>query len=160
MSPGGSCRSSTFMPGPKTPSIPTIRTWSAITARDERSMRAFASLLVISALLAAAPVEAAPQRVASLNLCTDELLLMLAAPGQIASVTYLAQQAAETPLWRRAARYRRNDGSLISVVALRPDLVVTLAGGGRDRVRIAERPGIPAVELPSGQSLSDVVATI
>ena len=40
---------------------------------------------------------------ASLNLCTDELLLMLADPGQIASVTHLAQQPAETPLWRAGA---------------------------------------------------------
>ena len=49
---------------------------------------------------------AAPRRVASLNLCTDELLLALAAPEQIMSVTHLAQDPAETPLWRQARRYR------------------------------------------------------
>jgi iron complex transport system substrate-binding protein len=123
-------------------------------------MRVFASLLAISVALAAAGADAAPRRVASLSLCTDELVLMLAAPDQIVSVTYLAQQEAETPLWRQAARYRRNDGSLLSVAALRPDLVVTLAGGGRDRVRIASRLGIPTLDLPSGQSLSDVVESI
>jgi iron complex transport system substrate-binding protein len=123
-------------------------------------MRAFASLLAISLALAAAPAQAAPRRVTSLTLCADELVLMLAAPEQIASVTYLAQQEAETPLWRRAARYRRNDGSLLSVVTLRPDLVVTTGGGGRDRIRIAERLGIPIVDLPFAQSLADVVANI
>jgi iron complex transport system substrate-binding protein len=123
-------------------------------------MRVFASLLAISALLAAARVEAAPRRVASLNLCTDELVLMLAAPEQIVSVTHLAQQEAETPLWRRAARYARNDGSLLSVVPLRPDLVVTMGGGGRDRLRIAERLGIPIVDLPFARSLGDVVESI
>nr|MDQ4086745.1 ABC transporter substrate-binding protein [Pseudomonadota bacterium] len=45
-------------------------------------MRVFASLLAASLALAA-PAEAAPRRVASLNLCTDELLLALAAPDQI-----------------------------------------------------------------------------
>ncbi len=123
-------------------------------------MRVFASLLAISLALAAARAEAAPRRVASLNLCTDELLLMLAAPDQVASVTYLAQQEAETPLWRQAAHYPRNDGSLLSVVGLRPDLVVTMGGGGRDRLRIAERLGIPTLDLPFAQSLGDVVRSI
>jgi iron complex transport system substrate-binding protein len=123
-------------------------------------MRAFASLLAISLAVAAARAEAAPRRVASLNLCTDELVLMLAAPEQVVSVTHLAQQEAETPLWRQAARYRRNDGSLLSVVALRPDLVVTMGGGARDRQHIAERLGIPTVDLPFAQSLGDVVESI
>jgi iron complex transport system substrate-binding protein len=123
-------------------------------------MRVFASLLAISFALAAARLEAAPRRVASLNLCTDELVLTLAAPDQIASVTHLSQQEAETPLWRRARRYPRNDGSLLSVVALRPDLIVTMGGGGRDRLRVAERLGIPIVDLPFAQSLVDVVESI
>lgn len=123
-------------------------------------MRVFASLLAISIALAAARAEATPRRVASLNLCTDELVLLLAAPDQIVSVTHLAQQEAETPLWRQAARYRRNDGSLLSVVTLRPDLVVTMAGGGRDRLRIAEGLGIPTLDLPFAQSLGDVVESV
>ena len=43
-------------------------------------MRAFVFISAISLALAGA-AEAAPKRVASLNLCTDELLLLLAAPG-------------------------------------------------------------------------------
>lgn len=120
-------------------------------------MRVFASLLAASlALLGAAPAEAAPRRVASLNLCTDELLLLLAAPGQIASVTHLAQQEAETPLWREAGRYPRNDGSLLSVVELRPDLIVTMGGGTRDRLGIAARLGIPTLDLVFAQNLGEV----
>jgi iron complex transport system substrate-binding protein len=122
-------------------------------------MRAFASLSAISLALAG-PAAAAPQRVASLNLCTDELVLALARPDQIVSVTHLAQQEAETPLWRQARRYPRNDGSLLSVVALRPDLIVTMGGGARDRLRIAERLGIPTLNLPFAQSLRDVADSI
>ena len=122
-------------------------------------MRAFASFLAASLVLAA-PGEAAPRRVASLNLCTDELLLLLAAPDQIVSVTHLAQDPAETPLWRQARRYRRNDGSLMAVAPLRPDLVVTMGGGARDRLRIAERLGIATLDLPFAQSLGDVEAAV
>ena len=122
-------------------------------------MRVFASLSAIS-LAFAVPAGAAPRRVASLNLCTDELVLLLAAPDQIASVTHLAQQEQETPLWRAARRYARNDGSLLSVASLRPDLVVTMGGGVRDRLRIAERLGIPTLDLPFAQSLGDVAESI
>jgi iron complex transport system substrate-binding protein len=98
--------------------------------------------------------------VASLNLCTDELLLTLADPGQIVSVTHLAQQPAETGLWREARRYRRNDGSLISVAGLKPDLVLTMGGGARDRGRIASRLGIRVLDLPYPQSLGDIERSV
>jgi iron complex transport system substrate-binding protein len=119
-------------------------------------MRAFASLLAISLLGLGAGADAAPRRVASLNLCTDELVLMLAAPAQVVSVTHLAQSEAETPLWRQARGYRRNDGSLLSVTAMQPDLVVTMGGGARDRLRIADRLGIVTLDLPFAQSLAEV----
>jgi iron complex transport system substrate-binding protein len=113
-------------------------------------MPGFASLLTASAVL----------RVASLNLCTDELLLTLAAPDQIVSVTHLAQEPQETLLWRQARRYRRNDGSLLSVVGSKPDLILTMGGGVRDRARIAERLGIRILDLPYPQSLADVERAI
>jgi iron complex transport system substrate-binding protein len=103
---------------------------------------------------------ATPKRVASLNLCTDELLLMLGDPRQIASVTHLSQQQAETPLWREARRYRKNDGSLLSVAALKPDLVLTMGGGARDSIGIAQKLGMRTLDLPYPQRLNDVEASI
>ena len=122
-------------------------------------MRAYAFVSAISLTLAGA-AEAAPRRVASLNLCTDELLLALGDPRQIASVTHLAQSPSETPLWRQARRYRKNDGSLVSVAGLRPDLVLTMGGGARDRVRIAERLGIRVIDLPFPQTLGDIEQSV
>jgi len=120
-------------------------------------MRVFACVSGISlALAGAAEAAPPPRRVASLNLCTDELLLLLAEPRQIVSVTHLSQQEAETPLWRQARRYPRNDGSLLSAVRHRPDLVVTMGGGARDRLRIAGRLGMRTLDLPFAQSLDDV----
>lgn len=111
-----------------------------------------------SALLTAASV--ASLKVASVNLCTDELLLTLAAPEQIVSVTHLAHKPQETILWRRARRYPQNDGSLLSVVGRKPDLVVTMGGGARDRARIARRLGIRILDLPFPQRLADVEKAI
>jgi len=122
-------------------------------------MRAFAFASAISLALAGT-AGAAPRRVASLNLCTDELLLMLGERAQIVSVTHLAHQPVETPLWREARRYRRNDGSLVSVAGLRPDLVLTMGGGARDRTRIARRLGIRVLDLPYPGSLADIEQSV
>src|SRR5688572_8760944 len=110
-----------------------------------------------SALLTAS---VASLKVASLNLCTDELLLTLAEPEQIVSVTHLAHKPQETALWRQARRYPQNDGSLLSVVGRKPDLVVTMGGGARDRARIARRLGIRILDLPYPQGLPDVEKAI
>ena len=39
-------------------------------------------------------------RIASLNLCTDEYLLLLARPQEIAGVSFLSQDPLESPLTR------------------------------------------------------------
>ncbi len=123
-------------------------------------MRAFVFASALS-LAFTGPAEAAPaRRVASLNLCTDELLLMIARPEQILSVTHLAQQPAETPLWQRARRYRKNDGSLVSVVPQRPDLVLTMGGGVRNRTALAKRLGIRTLDIPFPLSIGDVEQAI
>jgi iron complex transport system substrate-binding protein len=119
-------------------------------------MRAFACVSVASLALCQAANAAPPQRVVSLNLCTDELLLLIADPLQIASVTHLAQNRAETPLWKTASRYPRNDGSLLSAVAHRPDLIVTMGGGIRDSTGIARKLGVKLLDLPFPHSLDDV----
>lgn len=132
-------------------------------------MRAFASALAVSLALAAcaapppdeAPARdpARPQRVVSLNLCTDELVLLLAEPGQIASLSYLAQLEAETPLWREGLRYPANDGTLTSAVVARPDLVLAM-GGAAERGGVAARLGIRTVDLPFPQTIDDVVRSV
>jgi iron complex transport system substrate-binding protein len=119
-------------------------------------MRAFACILAASLALCAPAEAAAPRRVASLNLCTDELLLLIGDPRQIASVTHLAHKEAETPLWRLGRRFPRNDGSLLSVATRKPDLIITMGGGIRDRSGIASKLKIRLLDLPFPQTLSDI----
>jgi len=119
-------------------------------------MRAFACASALSLALAGAAEAAPPRRVASLNLCTDELLLLVADPKQIASVSYLSQLPEETPLWARARAYRRNDGSLLSVAGMKPDLVLTMGGGGRGRAAVGGRLGTKVLDLPFPAAIADV----
>ena len=119
-------------------------------------MRAFAWLAAPSLLVTSMGAEATPKRVVSLNLCTDELLLVLGSPKQIASVTHLSHQLQETRLASSARRYPANVGSLLGILRFKPDLILTMGGGARDRQAIAGRLGIPIVDLPYPQHLADV----
>jgi iron complex transport system substrate-binding protein len=102
-----------------------------------------------SALLLAA-------RVASLNLCTDEYLLLLARPEEIASVSFLSQDPLESPLWKFARRHHANRGSMEQIVAVRPGAVLTMGGGGRASALIGQRLRMTPVSLKFVATLDDV----
>jgi iron complex transport system substrate-binding protein len=109
-------------------------------------MPAFAFLLGASAAA----------RVASLNLCTDEYLLLLARPQQVASVSYLSRDPLESPLWQAARRHRGNRGSLEDVLTLKPTLVLTMGGGGRATRLLASRLHMQALDVPYATDLKGV----
>jgi iron complex transport system substrate-binding protein len=115
-------------------------------------MPVFASLLAASL--------AGGVRVASLNLCSDEYLLLLARPGEVASVSRLVRDRAESPLWRRARAYPGNGGRLEQVLATKPNLVLTMGGGGRSTGEIARRMGMRVVDLPFRADMAGVEANM
>lgn len=104
----------------------------------------------------ATPAAAGPQRVASLNLCTDELVLLLADKAQLASVTKLGANANETPLAVRASGLHRNNGRMESVAALMPDLVITGGGANRYAAEIARRIGTRVVDVPPPTTIEEM----
>jgi iron complex transport system substrate-binding protein len=112
-------------------------------------------------LVLAFPALAAPVRVASIgHLCTDELVLLLARPGQVVSVTSFGHDADETPLAGKAKGLHRNNGTLTSVVALDPDLVITAGLGGQTATSLAARLGIAVLDVPPPRSIADMRANI
>lgn len=112
------------------------------------------------AALIASPATAAPQRVASLNLCTDELALLLAGPGQLASVTFLGADAQETTLAPRAKGLDLNNGRMESVAGLAPDLVLTGGGANRYAAEMARRLGARVVDVPPPQTIAEMKRNI
>jgi iron complex transport system substrate-binding protein len=96
-------------------------------------------------------------RAASLNLCTDEYLLLLARPEQIVSVSHLSRDRRESILWRQARRFPANRGTLEDVARHRPALLLTMGGSGTGRARIAGRLGIRILDLPFPSSPAEVI---
>ena len=109
-------------------------------------MPAFASLLAASAAV----------RVASLNMCADEYLLLLARPSEVASVSRLSRDPADSTLWRIGRRFPENRGDMESALPTRPNLLLTMGGAGRATVLIAKRMGLRTVDLPFPATINDV----
>jgi iron complex transport system substrate-binding protein len=112
-------------------------------------MPGFASLLAASAV-----------RAASLNMCSDEYLLLLARPQEIASVSRLSRDPADSSLWRLGRRYSGNRGDLESALRTRPNLLITMGGGGRATIMIARKMGLKTLDLPFPMAIADVAANM
>ena len=85
-------------------------------------IRSIIAALLFTAVANVAP--AAPLRIASLNLCADELVLRLAAPGTVKSVTWLARDPGLSNVAALAQTVPVNRGVAEDVVPLAPDLVI------------------------------------
>jgi iron complex transport system substrate-binding protein len=104
----------------------------------------------------AADPAAGPSRVVSVNLCTDQLALMLAAPGQLLSVSRLAHDPGSSSMVDRALSLPTNGSGAEEVYLLRPDLV--LAGTFTDpaTVQMLRNLGIKVELFAPATALSDV----
>ncbi len=116
----------------------------------------------VAIAVAAAPSAAhePPRRVVSLNMCTDELVLRLAAPGQVASVTWLSHDPRNANMAQAAAALPANHGLAEQVMSHRPDLVIAGAATTRPTVQILRRAGIPVAEFGAPTGMAGVRAQI
>ncbi len=78
-----------------------------------------------TALAPGARAAETPRRIASANLCADQLLLELADPGQILSLSPFARDPELSWFAERAQKYPANRGSGEDIVRLDADLVLT-----------------------------------
>ncbi len=118
--------------------------------------RAISAWIGVALLVAAPALADAPRRVVSMNLCTDQLALMVAAPGQIVSVSYLAQDQAVPELAALARDLPANRGLAEEVYLMRPDLVLAGPWSALATVAMLEGLGIPVVRFAPENRLDDV----
>lgn len=121
------------------------------------------AVFVLLALLCAASAQAGegrPARIVSLNLCADELVLRLADPGQVASVTYLARDPTGSNVVDLARVVPVNRGLAEEIVPLKPDLVIVGAFTTRATTTMLRRLGLPVLELGVPHSLDEAYGEI
>lgn len=109
----------------------------------------------------ALPVAAdAPRRVLSMNLCTDQLALMIAAPGQLVSVSYLAHDPRASAMAGEAAAYPANHGLAEDIVLMRPDMVLAGSFTTPATVALLRRLGRPVEVFAPENDFDDLRGNI
>ena len=102
-----------------------------------------------------------PERIVSLNLCVDQLVLLLAEPENVVSVTWLSLDPAVSFAADRAAAVPAiNRGFAEEILPLRPDLVLAGQFTTSFTVQMLRRLGIDVEVLGIPSTLDDVRAQI
>lgn len=113
-------------------------------------------IVALLALFAANANAQAPRRVMSINLCTDQLALLLLPPERIASVSWLARDPALSAMAREAMRVPVNHGASEEVLRARPDIVLAGTYTTRATVETLRALGAPLVEIAPTETWADI----
>lgn len=125
-----------------------------------RRPRNLALAAVLAACLAAPAAADAPARVMSTNVCTDQLALFVARPGQLVSVSVNAHDPRLSALHERAASIPANAGRAEEVFLVRPDLVVAADYSLHGLAGFVRRSGIALEEFSFASTLDQVPADL
>lgn len=115
-------------------------------------------LALAGCLAGVVPVQASdgPERVVSMNLCTDQLAMLLATPGQLVSVSRIALDPVSSAMSEEARGFAINSGQSEEIFAMAPDLV--LAGDFSDpfTVQMLRDLGVSVLQFPIVSQLADI----
>lgn len=131
-----------------------------MTSLRARLAFAMAAVAAVVATGLAPTAAAKPARIVSLNMCTDELVLRLAPPEHIASVTWLSRDPRNANMAEAARAVGVNHGLVEQVLASQPDLVIAGAYTTRSTVALLKRVGLPVREFGVPRNLAEMRAQI
>jgi iron complex transport system substrate-binding protein len=122
--------------------------------------RLMAAALAAVLALTAAPLHALaheePQRIVSLDLCTDQLLIELAPRARIAAVTHLAGDASVSAIPEKARGIPITHGAAEEVLSYDPDLILAGPFGVAATIGLLRRLERNIVVVPLAQDLDGV----
>lgn len=117
----------------------------------------FPVLVLASASLFAADK---PQRIVSIGLCTDQLLLMLAEREQIASVSLWAKDQNMSYMIDAVGDLPLNNSSIEEIIQYQPDLVVASKYAAWDTAKFLRQLGYSVKQIPLAQSIADIYSML
>jgi iron complex transport system substrate-binding protein len=95
-------------------------------------------------------------RIASINLCTDQLLVTLADPSQILGLSPYSRDPARSWDPAKAAQFPKLSGEAEDVLVLRPDVIVAGRFTKRATRELLKEKGLRVVEFDAARSLDEV----
>lgn len=120
-------------------------------------------LLPVFAAVGVAENRVKPQRVVSLNLCTDQIVMMLVPPERIAAVSRLSLDADMSVMAHRAQSLTVTSGMAEEILTLKADLVIAGTFTTRPTLALLKRLGYRVVKVGPAYSLDQIrknIATI
>lgn len=119
-------------------------------------------LAIAGAVLAstAATAGTAPQRIVSLNLCADQLVLGLADRSQIAGLTRNADKPEMSARAAEARGLRILGTSAEEILEIRPDLVVGMPARRSSAMHMLKGQNYRMVDLKTADTLDEILASI
>jgi len=134
--------------------MPVAVCW--LVSRVQRRLRRIAAAVCCASVTAFAVAAAPLPTVASINLCTDQLVLALADPAQILTVSWLAADPEESSFAATAAGFPLNYGSAEELLAFDPDVVLAGTYTSPFTRALLLRLGYRVVELAPETSVADI----
>lgn len=108
------------------------------------------------ALPAPADAQPAPERVVSINVCTDQLAMMIAGEGQLHSVSMLARDRNSSVMAAEAEAFAINHAQAEEIFLMRPDLVLAGTFSSRATVGLLRKLGVAVEEFAPATSFDDI----
>ena len=128
---------------------------SASEREGQRSVLAAIAILASIGLQSASHAAELP-RIASINLCTDQLLVTLADPSQILGLSPYSRDPARSWDPAKAAQFPKLSGEAEDVLVLRPDVIVAGRFTKRATRELLKEKGLRVVEFDAARSLDEV----
>ncbi len=128
--------------------------------RIGQALAALAALALLCAGPALAEGAGKPQRIVSLNLCVDQLLVELVPRGRIAALTNRIDDPNLSPMPGRGKGIPQIAGFAEEVIAFKPDLVIASAFSARTTVSLLKRLGYRVEILPVATTFDEIRANV
>ena len=121
---------------------------------------AVAALVTLGGGVVAPALATTLPRVASMNVCTDQLLIPLADPEQILGLSRYSRDRFESWAADDAQRYRILSGGAEDILVLRPDVVVASLFDKRSTRELLKQKGLRLAEFAVPRNLEEVKTQI
>lgn len=101
-------------------------------------------------------VIASPQRIVSLNLCADQLLIDMLPPERLVGITNLAGDSGISFQYRKARKYHQHNGRVEEIIALKPDLIVAGAFTSQTTNHLLEKLDYSVIQIGLPKTLAEI----
>jgi len=122
-------------------------------------MRRLVTLAILTLAASVASAQDLP-KVTSVNVCTDQYVMLLADPAQVSSISALSEDPFSSALADRAGAFPKNTGRAESIALEAPDIVVAHDWTDPALLNMLRTIGIEVVQFPTVTALADIPAQL